>query len=805
MKRLLHATFLCSLFIGLSIATSGVLATDVPLAPKTRTLNLPEVPHPYTKQKRPDYLASTGLATFDVTPADNPLTDAGATLGRVLFYDTRLSANHMVSCGSCHVQQHAFADPRPVSVGFSGRKMDRNSMALNDLRYVRAGFFWDERAETLEEAVLQPIFSHVEMGLDPTTLVDRLSSDQYYPRLFKQAFGNEEVTVTRVAQALSQFVRGMESNQSKYDAAVAAVSSSREDFPGFTDSENLGKRIFFDRCVACHHLGTEPKVAIFAMFRSLNNGIDPDGTVRDGGRGDITFDPSEVGSFKASSLRNVEYTAPYMHDGRLATLEDVIEHYSTGVNRHPNLGPVSRFQFSNEEKTALVDFLKTLSDPHFVVDPRFSDPWETVPPPSLPVKELVETPSRNLSDSNEIEDLQLLLDQAQGLPANATLIWLRHLDTDGDGALSKAEAEPVVSILQRIGGITPRSRTRSAAALAGRGAPSGGPPQPVVRPGRTEPHSTSAPPGAIPATNIRGDFDGDGHVSEQEAATYQALSRFIELAGGGRLEVFLDRLVGRFDFTPEQQQIARQRLKGAKVSLIEEGRRQDLALCNDLAQTLGPEGFRAFQSRVVDRLAEVRTASPTEPFPRSEADRLIWEHDKNQNGVLDSDELPELARTLASAPGGFGQLPPAGVDIGLFATRILQFDEDGDRAVSPQELPERMRFFAIDGDRNRDGRLDAEELRDHLQVVAFERIVLTGIYVGGGFANTLVSSRQALDEIELPEEVRSQAVNLIVTRDTLLKKQVSESLETQFQFLQQLAHGDNPAEISPQRSSNERR
>lgn len=795
MMQQMTALVLCLSCITSRIGSGAVHAADALVAQPVRQLNLPQVLPAYTAQQRPAYMASTGLASFDTTPDDNPLTDAGAFLGRVLFYDTRLSANSTVSCSTCHVQKHAFSDPRPVSTGFRGRPMDRNSLALHDLRYTRAGFFWDERSESLEEAVLQPLFSHVEMGLDPATLIDRLSHDSHYTGLFEKAFPSREITVSRVARALAQFIRSMESNRSKYDEAVANVPSSRDNFPAFTSSENLGKRVFFDRCVSCHHLGNEPKVAIFAMFRSLNNGIDRDGTVRDGGRGDVTFDPSEVGSFKASTLRNVEYTAPYMHDGRLATLEDVIEHYSTGVNRHPNLGPVVRHLFSAEEKTALVDFLKTLSDPHFITDPKFSDPWE---PPAQASQQPGGNALRHSGVAVHLQanDLLRWLEQGQGLPANSTHAWLLQLDQDGNGALSENEVQPVIALLQKIGGITPRSRTRSAAALTGRELPSGGPTQPIVRPGRGGASARGGPQRSSPLLDGQGDFNGDGVTNEQEAANFQALSRFVELTVGGRLDVFLDRIVARFDFTLPQQQLARKQLRAAKQTLTEAARQQDLALCDELQQALGTGGFRDFQLRIVDRLAEVRTASPQEPFPVEEAESLVWGHDRDENGLLSADEVIDLARTLSTAPGGFGQVPPPGVDMKLFATRLLQFDENGDEAISPNELPERMRYFAVDGDRNQDGRLEADELRTHLQTVAFDRIVLTGIYVGGGFVNTLVSSQAAVDEISLPDNARRRAKELLTTRESLLKRQNAESLREQFDFLSQLAK--DAAEIPSQ-------
>jgi cytochrome c peroxidase len=310
-------------------------------------------------------------------PANNPVTDAGATLGRVLFYDTRLSANNTVACGSCHVQKHAFTVPERFAKGFEGKAGDRNPMSLVNLRYYPRGrFFWDERAHTLEEQVLMPIQSKSEMGQDLTKLTELLAQDKQYPELFAKAFGQREVTRERMARAMAQFLRSLISYQSKYDAGLARARSVREDFENFTAQENRGKSLFLGRCASCHL--PQGQEAHFFMTRPLNNGLDADYKKTDGGVGDVTLSASELGLFKSPSLRNVEHTAPYMHDGRLATLEAVIDHYDRDVKPHPNLdGRVRRRQdFSAAEKAALVAFLKTLSDAKFLADPKFSDPFQ---------------------------------------------------------------------------------------------------------------------------------------------------------------------------------------------------------------------------------------------------------------------------------------------------------------------------------------------------------------------------------------------------------------------------------------------
>src|SRR5262249_27442644 len=199
-----------------------------------RTLRLPETPHRYSQIDLPAHFKTPFAQRFDNTPTDNPVTNHGATLGRVLFYDTRLSANNTISCGSCHVQKNAFVDPNRFSKGFKGKRTDRHAMSLVNLRYnTRGRFFWDERAGNLEASVLLPVQSKVEMGQDLTRLLDILTRDIYYPGLFKKAFGDGKVTRERIARALAQFLRSMVSCQSKYDIGRARAGSVRDDFKNF--------------------------------------------------------------------------------------------------------------------------------------------------------------------------------------------------------------------------------------------------------------------------------------------------------------------------------------------------------------------------------------------------------------------------------------------------------------------------------------------------------------------------------------------------------------------------------------------
>jgi len=305
----------------------------------------------------------------DNTPALNAITDAGATLGRVLFYDRRLSINDRVSCSSCHQQQFAFTDTARLSKGFAGGLTGRQSMGLTNARfYTRGRFFWDERAATLEAQVLQPIQDAVEMGLTLDQLRTKLSITAFYPALFTAAFGTPEITTDRVGLALAQFVRSLTSVNSKFDRAFAP--SGIPDFPGtFTAQELIGQNVFNGRagCARCH--GTNAHISDDIH----NTGLDA--TVTEVGAG--------AGRFKAPSLRNVEVRGRYMHDGRFTSLEQVVEFYNAGVQNNGNLdnrlrgqgnAPL-RLNLSPAEKDGLVAFLKTLTDNTFLTAQRLSSPF----------------------------------------------------------------------------------------------------------------------------------------------------------------------------------------------------------------------------------------------------------------------------------------------------------------------------------------------------------------------------------------------------------------------------------------------
>ena len=356
----------------------------------TDVLDLPVPAYAY-QVTWPDHFDPRFVAAVDNTPADNPTTVLGATLGRVLFYDVRLSANHTVSCASCHLQANGFSDPVAASEGFDGGLTGRNSMGLaNSALYRNGHAFWDERAASLEEQALGPIQDPVEMGLTLGELEDRVSAAAYYPRLFADAFGDEAVTAERIGLAIAQFVRSITSTNTRFDDGMVLTGSANLPFPNFTAQENEGKALFFSPqgdCAVCHVAGREPgpggpddNQAIFFMDRARHNGLDA--TTTDAGLGEVTGDPRDDGKFKSPSLRNIAVTAPYMHDGRFDTLEEVIDHYDSGVQDHPNLDPrlirngaPQRLGLTSAQKDALVAFLETLTDDVMANDPRWSDPF----------------------------------------------------------------------------------------------------------------------------------------------------------------------------------------------------------------------------------------------------------------------------------------------------------------------------------------------------------------------------------------------------------------------------------------------
>lgn len=311
-------------------------------------------------------------------PADNPMTQEGVTLGRMLFYDKALSLDNSISCGSCHAPQNAFADNQNVSAGVNGTLGTRNSMALINLGWQQF-FFWDGRAATLEEQILEPVPNPVEMHLNWKDALVRLKGNQTYRNQFYKAFGVVDFDSTHVAKALAQFLRTMISGASKYDVMYKYANSipltaqevtiknsvTPEEWAGF----DLFKDLNGGDCFHCHN------GALMQVQKFSNNGLDA--TFSDLGRGFITGNSLDNGKFKVPTLRNIAFSAPYMHDGRFQTLDEVIEHYSTGVVNSTTIDPLMEFasqggvNLSAAQKQYLKAFLLTLSDTNFVTNPEF--------------------------------------------------------------------------------------------------------------------------------------------------------------------------------------------------------------------------------------------------------------------------------------------------------------------------------------------------------------------------------------------------------------------------------------------------
>jgi cytochrome c peroxidase len=343
----------------------------------------------YANQDIPNYI------TKDNTPASNPITDQGAILGRILFYDTNLSSDNTVACASCHVQSEAFGDANTASTGINGSKA-RHSMRLVNNRFANGNaFFWDKRAATLEIQTTQPIQDHIEMGfsgedgdLSFDDLIVKLENIPYYSVLFSNAFGTETITEDRIQQVLAQFVRSIQSFDSKYDEGRMLVANNNQPFPNFSALENSGKNLFtqppvFNNtgmringgvgCAGCHQA---PEFDVDP--NSLNNGVI--GTIGQLG--------TDLTNTRAPSLRdlvkqNGTTNGGFMHNGAFEELIEVVNHYNeidpTGNNNlDPRLRPGGNAQQLNmtlDEKNALVAFMETLTGEDIYTNPKWSNPF----------------------------------------------------------------------------------------------------------------------------------------------------------------------------------------------------------------------------------------------------------------------------------------------------------------------------------------------------------------------------------------------------------------------------------------------
>ncbi len=359
--------------------------------------DLPAEPFDYSLSVSPDFMGKIGIDPnsglpfgvfgFGFNPQNPAIKNHGATLGRVLFYDPQLSLNNSISCASCHKQELAFSDGVAGSMGFAGKVTPRNSMAI-----INAGFnqnlFWDSRVQNVSQLATKPIQNHIEMGMEEMTrLTEKLSKVEYYSDLFEKAYGTTYITEERIGDALAQFVCSITSTHSKFDREQV------NNFNGFTTMERMGKDLFFSSRTNCNRCHSAPNFAApdFVGGEYGSNG----GTFNGGGedlRGtannglDLVYTDQGLGNgkFRIPSLRNIALTAPYMHDGRFGTLEQVVAHYSSGVKPHTHLdknlrnsnGTPLHPDLNTLEQQALVAFMRTLTDEQMMHDIKWSNPFK---------------------------------------------------------------------------------------------------------------------------------------------------------------------------------------------------------------------------------------------------------------------------------------------------------------------------------------------------------------------------------------------------------------------------------------------
>ena len=317
-----------------------------------------------------------------IIPEDNPMTVEGVELGRFLFYEKRLSGDNTQSCASCHLPSASFSDPNQYSTGIDGIQGTRHSMALVNLGW-EDFFFWDGRKTTLESQILEPVPNPIEMHQSWKRTVEKLNADVTYRNRFFKAFGEEGIDSTKATKAIAQFIRTLISGESKFDVMYKyennlALNSSEQAILQTVDVEewagyDLFKSLNGADCFHCHN-GPLMRVKKFS-----NNGLMPN-SIDDRVRASVTNNPEDNYKFKVPTLRNIALTAPYMHDGRFATLDEVIEHYSSGIHMSPTIDPLIEFgsqggvQLDAQEKYLLKKFLLTLTDQKFVTNPNFQDP-----------------------------------------------------------------------------------------------------------------------------------------------------------------------------------------------------------------------------------------------------------------------------------------------------------------------------------------------------------------------------------------------------------------------------------------------
>jgi cytochrome c peroxidase len=296
--------------------------------------------------------------------SDNPITTDKFILGRSLFYETMLSSDNTISCGSCHQQFVAFANAdHDLSHGVNGVFGNRNSPALQNLNW-NTSFMHDGGINHIEVQPAAPITNPVEMNESLSNVVSKLSGSGKYRELFKKAYGDETINTQRMFKSMAVFMATMYSFNSKYDKVKRGEDT-------FESSEQAGYDIFVQKCASCH------KEPLFSDFEFRNNGLPVNYALKDSGRMHITRNLADLYKFKTPSLRNIEKTGPYMHDGRLSSLGQVLEHYNSGIVISNTLDPILQsgsIPLTLQEKADLLAFLRTLTDQTFLTDKRFADP-----------------------------------------------------------------------------------------------------------------------------------------------------------------------------------------------------------------------------------------------------------------------------------------------------------------------------------------------------------------------------------------------------------------------------------------------
>ncbi|NUO02626.1 MAG: hypothetical protein HUU01_18625, partial [Saprospiraceae bacterium] len=327
-------------------------------------------------------IAGAALDVFSAEPlpADNLLTVAGVQLGRMLFYEPLLSKDGSQSCADCHKQEDGFSDIRRFSIGVEQLPGKRQAMPVMNLAWHQNGFFWDGRALKVRDQSLKPIQDPLEMNETLPNAIAKLSGQKKYTDQFIRAFGDATVTAERMSLAMEQFMLTMVSYNSKYDQYLRGAAT-------LTPAEERGRELFFSEfdpfgsekggeCFHCHGGHN------FTNDEFMNNGLDTDASMTDEGRQKVSGNPADRGKFKTPSLRNIVLTPPYMHDGRFATLEEVLDHYNTGVKNSSTVEFILQYnlqpgglQLTAMEKADLIAFLGTLTDVEFLTNPAYQSPF----------------------------------------------------------------------------------------------------------------------------------------------------------------------------------------------------------------------------------------------------------------------------------------------------------------------------------------------------------------------------------------------------------------------------------------------